>query len=259
MRFNNRTPNPVLPQHSRHSGLSLRRKERSDRPQHEKGYLSQVARGHFVAMSSEFVGTFLFLWFAFSGTQIANTIQPSSGPDTGQLFYIALSFGFSLTVNAWVFYRISGGLFNPAVGLYLKKASEVPASMLMSTVIGDPWSLPWRWSPLDPRRPPLHPSTPRCDRSRSPRVRYVPWPHVCEHNLEPWHHDRPRSLHRDVSDFLARHHGATPRGRKVQGNIYRTGRHWTIIVCGRALWYVKNHLLVHQNYEVVSRLTRNCS
>jgi aquaporin rerated protein, other eukaryote len=33
------------------------------------------------------------------------------------LSYIALSFGFSLMVNAWVFYRISGGLFNPAVSL----------------------------------------------------------------------------------------------------------------------------------------------
>lgn len=29
--------------------------------------------------------------------------------------FIALSFGFSLAVNAWVFFRISGGLFNPAV------------------------------------------------------------------------------------------------------------------------------------------------
>jgi aquaporin related protein len=29
--------------------------------------------------------------------------------------YIALVFGFSLAVNAWVFFRVSGGLFNPAV------------------------------------------------------------------------------------------------------------------------------------------------
>lgn len=29
------------------------------------------------------------------------------------LIYIALSFGLSLLVNAWVFYRITGGLFNP--------------------------------------------------------------------------------------------------------------------------------------------------
>ena len=31
--------------------------------------------------------------------------------------YISLSFGFSLAVNAWIFFRVSGGLFNPAVSL----------------------------------------------------------------------------------------------------------------------------------------------
>jgi aquaporin related protein len=37
------------------------------------------------------------------------------GSNAQQLQYIALSFGFSLAVTAWVFFRISGGLFNPAV------------------------------------------------------------------------------------------------------------------------------------------------
>lgn len=31
--------------------------------------------------------------------------------------YISLAFGFSLTVSAWIFFRVSGGLFNPAVSL----------------------------------------------------------------------------------------------------------------------------------------------
>ncbi|EFQ86707.1 hypothetical protein PTT_17967 [Pyrenophora teres f. teres 0-1] len=73
-------------------------------------------------MCGEFVGTVLFLFFALSGAQVANSI-PSSGGKTvaeagsnpQQLQYIALCFGFSLAVNAWVFFRISGGLFNPAV------------------------------------------------------------------------------------------------------------------------------------------------
>ncbi|KAF1833261.1 aquaporin [Decorospora gaudefroyi] len=73
-------------------------------------------------MCGEFVGTVLFLYFALSGAQVANSI-PSSGGETvaeagsnpQQLQYIALCFGFSLAVNAWVFFRISGGLFNPAV------------------------------------------------------------------------------------------------------------------------------------------------
>jgi hypothetical protein len=39
-----------------------------------------VARGHVVAIISEFAGTTLFLFFAFAGTQIANI---SSNPNTG--------------------------------------------------------------------------------------------------------------------------------------------------------------------------------
>lgn len=79
-------------------------------------------RNHFIAMCGEFVGTVLFLYFALSGAQVANSINSSAGlsvAETGsnpqQLQYIALCFGFSLAVNAWVFFRISGGLFNPAV------------------------------------------------------------------------------------------------------------------------------------------------
>ncbi|KAI7685177.1 aquaporin, partial [Hortaea werneckii] len=79
-------------------------------------------RNHFVAMCGEYVGTTLFLFFALAGTQVANNIPSSSGQtveeigsNPQQLQYIALSFGFSLAVNAWVFFRISGGLFNPAV------------------------------------------------------------------------------------------------------------------------------------------------
>lgn len=84
-------------------------------------------RNHFVAAIGEFVGTFLFLFFAFSATQVANTSLKGNRaaqqqgqeadaqhaiadiPDTPTLLYIALAFGFSLAVNAWVFFRISGG------------------------------------------------------------------------------------------------------------------------------------------------------
>ncbi len=76
-----------------------------------------------VAIVGEFVGTFLFLFFAFMGTQIANTssIATAAGaklaPQLQPLLFISLVFGFSLAVNAWIFFRISGGLFNPVVTL----------------------------------------------------------------------------------------------------------------------------------------------
>ncbi|KAG8159459.1 hypothetical protein KVR01_011120 [Diaporthe batatas] len=78
-------------------------------------------KNHIVAALGEFVGTTMFLFFAFTGTAVA-VIQPgdgSSGFNISVQTYIALCFGFSLMVNVWVFYRISGGLFNPAVTLAL--------------------------------------------------------------------------------------------------------------------------------------------
>jgi aquaporin rerated protein, other eukaryote len=87
-------------------------------------WLPNNVRNHFIAMAGEFVGTFLFLFFAFSGTQVANAAAAGAdtqggsiaqAPNASTLLYISLAFGFSLAVNAWVFFRISGGLFNPAV------------------------------------------------------------------------------------------------------------------------------------------------
>jgi len=90
-------------------------------------------RNHFIAMCGEFVGTVLFLYFALSGAQVANSILSSAGksveetgPNPQQLQYIALCFGFSLAVNAWVFFRISGGLFNPAVTIGMCLIGALP-------------------------------------------------------------------------------------------------------------------------------------
>lgn len=90
-------------------------------------------RNELVAATAEFCGTFMFLFFAYGGTSVANTAAVYSNPatagqqngsitqapNTSVLLYIALSFGFSLMVNVWVFFRVSGGLFNPAVTLGL--------------------------------------------------------------------------------------------------------------------------------------------
>ncbi|KAF7513878.1 hypothetical protein GJ744_006492 [Endocarpon pusillum] len=93
-------------------------------------YMNPAQRRHFVAMTGEFVGTTLFLWFAFSGAQVINTIVPAANPSEAvqalQVMFLALTFGFSLMVNVWVFYRISGGLFNPAVTLALVISGALP-------------------------------------------------------------------------------------------------------------------------------------
>ncbi len=80
-----------------------------------------TGRNNIVAGLGEFVGTFLFLFFAFAGTQIANTPAPTvpavgfALPNTTNLIFIALAFGMSLMANVWAFYRVTGGLFNPVV------------------------------------------------------------------------------------------------------------------------------------------------
>ncbi|KAI9158616.1 Aquaporin-2 [Paramyrothecium foliicola] len=97
-------------------------------------WMNSDMKNHFVAWLGEFIGTTMFLFFAFAGTEVANirsnndtdktTTGEATGFDLSVLLYVSLSFGFSLMVNVWVFFRISGGLFNPAVtmGMLLVKA-----------------------------------------------------------------------------------------------------------------------------------------
>lgn len=88
--------------------------------QHQPAFawLPNNVRNHLIAMIGEFVGTFMFLFFAFSAVEAANVAAGGvvvGAPTTANYLYISLGFGFSLVVNIWVFFRISGGLFNPAV------------------------------------------------------------------------------------------------------------------------------------------------
>jgi len=64
---------------------------------------------------------------AFGATNIANLPGASSPAliDTSNLMFIALAFGLSLIVNVWIFFRVSGGLFNPAVSLALALAQVI--------------------------------------------------------------------------------------------------------------------------------------
>lgn len=85
--------------------------------------INATARGHAIAMIAELVGTTMFLFFSYAAAQIGNekidTLRPlleQPGPSLLQISYISAVFGVSLGVNVWIFYRVSGGMFNPAVG-----------------------------------------------------------------------------------------------------------------------------------------------
>ncbi|KAJ5701150.1 hypothetical protein N7488_008698 [Penicillium malachiteum] len=85
-------------------------------------------RYNLLCVLGEFVGTFMFLFFSFAGAQVSNTPMPAPGspPNTSNLLYSSLAFGFSLTVNVWAFFRVTGGLFNPAVTLALCLTGGMP-------------------------------------------------------------------------------------------------------------------------------------
>ncbi|KAL4259618.1 MIP/aquaporin family protein [Pleurotus pulmonarius] len=84
---------------------------------------------HFSALTNdfhaaflEFVGTFLFLLLGLGGIQTAQTLSvldTVSTSDTQRFLYISTSMGLSLLVSAWLFLRITGGVFNPNVSLSL--------------------------------------------------------------------------------------------------------------------------------------------
>lgn len=97
------------------------------RPHKVFAALGDTARGHIVAMIGEYLGTTMFLFFGFIAAQTANekkdiTLRASigaagapEGPSLLQISYISAVFGLSLAANAWIWYRVSGGMFNPSV------------------------------------------------------------------------------------------------------------------------------------------------
>ena len=86
--------------------------------------LPEGARGHVVGVVGEFFGTFAFIFSAFAAVEAASASTNKKTDDVSTkpavvspalLLYWALAQAFSLGVFAWVFFRVSGGLFNPVV------------------------------------------------------------------------------------------------------------------------------------------------
>jgi len=92
-----------------------------------------VIKNEVIAGLGEFIGTTLFLWIGELGiktaivAQTASQLQTGTGTSSGvaaslsnpTILYISVSMGLALLSTAWVFYRITGGLFNPAITLAL--------------------------------------------------------------------------------------------------------------------------------------------
>ena len=209
-------------------------KRREENPQpfegSESGGMNRAMRDHFVAMSGELVGTTLFLWFSFAATQIANTITPSSPPSLAALFYISTSFGFSLAVNAWCFYRVSGGLFNPAVCDFRPRmpSNRSTANALTAGHIG----IVPRWRPsVGTGGPPFPPTNVRWHDCGRTGQMHVPGTTDGGHDTELWYIDRTGCFYRDVLHSAARLHRPHACGREVESHVHRSGRHWLGAIC----------------------------
>lgn len=208
--------------------------ERQRDPNDDGGYLRKDVRGHLVAMSGEFVGTVMFLYFAFAGTQIANNLTPPGEPSLNQLLFISLSFGFSLAVTAWVFYRISGGLFNPAVRSLLAGllVNGRPLKLTLETGYARNGHY-WDFAP-PPRLAPLSSAVSWGHSRGSSCFVHVPWSIGCGNAIDKRHLNCPRLVYRDVLDCRTRLHSPHASCREDEGNLYRACWDRTFIICCRA-------------------------
>ncbi|KAH7927689.1 aquaporin-like protein [Leucogyrophana mollusca] len=71
------------------------------------------------AAALEFVGTTFFLLLGLGGIQAASGESGTNASDIEHVLYISTCMGLSLLVSAWLFYRVTGGLFNPNITLAL--------------------------------------------------------------------------------------------------------------------------------------------
>jgi aquaporin related protein len=74
------------------------------------------------AAAFEFVGTTFFLLLGLGGIQATAMAAATSGINPSpieRIMFISTCMGLSLLVAAWLFFRVTGGLFNPNVSLAL--------------------------------------------------------------------------------------------------------------------------------------------
>lgn len=146
------TPSPTS-SHDEERKLTNSPKQPSKRSLRERFSIRESLFNLAIAVISEFLGTTFFLFYALAGCQVAFTpftpaavLTGSPSPRTSalpvssaSLLCAALSVGFSLAVNVWVFFRVTSALFNPAItlGMWLigsldwKRALAVASSQIL--------------------------------------------------------------------------------------------------------------------------------
>ncbi|KAJ3127100.1 hypothetical protein HK098_006797 [Nowakowskiella sp. JEL0407] len=73
--------------------------------------------GLFLQGFAEFLGTFFFIFIGLASVPAA--IVASEGGNSTAMLTISLAFGLGLAIAVFIFYRISGGVLNPAISVAL--------------------------------------------------------------------------------------------------------------------------------------------
>lgn len=176
-------------------------------------------RNALVIVLGEFCGTFMFLLLAFIGAQTALVTNSFTDPTAPllpfSLMYIAASFGTALAVNVWIFYRVSGGMFNPAVSNNHTSLFRSTHMLILSPSSGDSWFGPRRCCATSPCTY-YRPYTACCCHSRCRHYRRSHSRPASRHQLS-WQRDECCSgcLHRDVPHCPACLNCLLPRCREA--------------------------------------------
>ncbi|KAI0050101.1 aquaporin-like protein [Auriscalpium vulgare] len=100
--------------------------------------LSPSVTGDVQAALLEFVGTTVFLLLGLGGIQASGRellTTPNTASDITRVLYISTSMGLSLLVSAWLFFRVTGGLFNPNISLALLLVGVInPVRFVLYTI-----------------------------------------------------------------------------------------------------------------------------
>ena len=75
-----------------------------------------------LAAALEFIGTVFFLLFGLGGIQAAtaeSSVADKPSSTLEYVLYVSTCMGLSLLISAWMFFRVTGGLFNPNISLAL--------------------------------------------------------------------------------------------------------------------------------------------
>ncbi|RPA82164.1 aquaporin-like protein [Ascobolus immersus RN42] len=86
----------------------------------------EVYKQYALTAFCEFIGTFFFLFCTFTAISAMKFTSDTTTLDPTKLLFVGATFGLSLCINVWIFYRITGGVFNPALTWGLVLLGKMP-------------------------------------------------------------------------------------------------------------------------------------